>query len=151
METGELPEETDLSALVGKLQKLSDEGAALSDEVIDCTCAAQSTHICKMFLTPNKDLRQSYVISEGFVYMIGDRDGNSNQAINGISDREGPEIFDRLGDLVNKSFKELQDSLGSEHVIPGEYEIITAPDVSGLIAHEAFGHGVEMDMFVKKR
>ena len=36
METGELPEETDLSALVGKLQKLSDEGAALSDEVIDC-------------------------------------------------------------------------------------------------------------------
>ena len=27
----------------------------------------------------------------------------------------------------------------------------TAPDVTGVIAHEAFGHGVEMDMFVKDR
>lgn len=36
-------------------------------------------------------------------------------------------------------------------IIPGEYDIITTPEVSGLIAHEAFGHGVEMDMFVKNR
>lgn len=28
---------------------------------------------------------------------------------------------------------------------------VCAPDVTGVIAHEAFGHGVEMDMFVKKR
>lgn len=34
---------------------------------------------------------------------------------------------------------------------PGVYDVITAPEVSGLIAHEAFGHGVEMDMFVKNR
>ena len=31
------------------------------------------------------------------------------------------------------------------------YDVITAPDVTGVIAHEAFGHGVEMDMFVKDR
>ena len=36
-------------------------------------------------------------------------------------------------------------------MVPGEYEVITSPEVSGLIAHEAFGHGVEMDMFVKGR
>ena len=41
--------------------------------------------------------------------------------------------------------------LSAERVEPGEYEIITAPEVTGLIAHEAFGHGVEMDMFVKNR
>jgi TldD protein len=29
--------------------------------------------------------------------------------------------------------------------------VITAPSITGLIAHEAFGHGVEMDMFVKDR
>jgi len=54
METGLLPEETDLSAIVDKLQKFSDEGVALSDEVIDCICAGQSTHVCKMFLTPSR-------------------------------------------------------------------------------------------------
>ena len=31
------------------------------------------------------------------------------------------------------------------------YDIITDPSISGLIAHEAFGHGVEMDQFVKDR
>ena len=151
METGTLPEETDLSALVDKLQKFSDEGVALSDEVIDCNCVAQSTHVCKMFLTANKDLRQSYVYSEGSAYVIGTRDGKSDQSMSGISDRLGPEIFDGLGEAVKESYRGLNDSLGSEHVIPGEYEIITTPEISGLIAHEAFGHGVEMDMFVKKR
>jgi len=34
---------------------------------------------------------------------------------------------------------------------PGEYDIITNSSITGLIAHEAFGHGVEMDMFVKHR
>ena len=151
METGSLPEETDLSAQVDKLQKFSDEGVALSDEVIDYNCVAQSTHICKMFLTSNKDLRQSYVYSEGSVFMIGARGGKSDQSISGISDRLGPEIFDGMGEVVKESFRGLNDSLGADHVIPGEYEIITTPEISGLIAHEAFGHGVEMDMFVKKR
>jgi TldD protein len=41
--------------------------------------------------------------------------------------------------------------LDAERIVPGEYEIICSPEVSGLIAHEAFGHGVEMDMFVKDR
>ena len=151
METGTLPEETDLSELVDKLQKFSDEGVALSDEVIDCNCVAQSTHVCKMFLTANKDLRQSYVYSEGSAYVIGTRDGKSDQSMSGISDRLGPEIFDGMGEAVKDCYRGLNDSLGADHVLPGEYEIITTPEVSGLIAHEAFGHGVEMDMFVKKR
>ena len=41
--------------------------------------------------------------------------------------------------------------LDAEPAPAGTYDIITAPDVTGLIAHEAFGHGVEMDMFVKHR
>lgn len=36
-------------------------------------------------------------------------------------------------------------------VEPGEYEIVTDPSVSGVIAHECFGHGVELDLFPKGR
>ncbi|MBP5281251.1 MAG: TldD/PmbA family protein, partial [Lachnospiraceae bacterium] len=32
-----------------------------------------------------------------------------------------------------------------------EYDCICEPDITGMIVHEAFGHGVEMDMFVKDR
>jgi TldD protein len=41
--------------------------------------------------------------------------------------------------------------LGAGKVAPGMYEVICTPDVSGVIAHEAFGHGVELDMFLKGR
>ncbi|SFB86515.1 TldD/PmbA family protein [Butyrivibrio sp. YAB3001] len=151
METDSMPEETDLDALLQKLQKFSDEGKASSEYVIDCNISAQSTHVCKMFLTANRDLRQSYVISEGGLSVIGVKNGKNDMAYNGLSGRKGPALFDEYEELVKKTCKELLDNLDSEHVEPGEYEIITTPEVSGLIAHEAFGHGVEMDMFVKKR
>jgi TldD protein len=41
--------------------------------------------------------------------------------------------------------------LSAERVPPGMYDVISTPDVSGVIAHEAFGHGVELDMFLKDR
>jgi len=41
--------------------------------------------------------------------------------------------------------------LSAGKVPPGMYDVICAPDVSGVIAHEAFGHGVELDMFLKDR
>ena len=34
---------------------------------------------------------------------------------------------------------------------PGEYDIVTDPSVSGVLAHESFGHGVELDLFPKGR
>jgi TldD protein len=41
--------------------------------------------------------------------------------------------------------------LTAEKVAPGMYDVVCSPDVSGVIAHEAFGHGVELDMFLKDR
>jgi TldD protein len=41
--------------------------------------------------------------------------------------------------------------LTAERIEPGEYTIVTAPGVTGVIAHESFGHGVETDMFLKER
>ncbi|MFP4460638.1 MAG: TldD/PmbA family protein, partial [Thermotogota bacterium] len=41
--------------------------------------------------------------------------------------------------------------LSAERIEPGVYDVICSPSVAGLIAHEALGHGVEMDMFVKGR
>jgi TldD protein len=53
----------------------------------------------------------------------------------------------RLKDIVDEAVM----LLDSEKIKPGVYDVICSPEVSGLIAHEAFGHGVELDMFVKDR
>lgn len=41
--------------------------------------------------------------------------------------------------------------LTAERIDPGEYSVITGPGVSGVLAHESFGHGVETDLFPKER
>jgi len=33
---------------------------------------------------------------------------------------------------------------------PGTYNVITSPMTTGIVAHESFGHGVEMDIFLKR-
>jgi TldD protein len=61
-------------------------------------------------------------------------------------------------ELIHVSDEELRELcdhalalLTAEKVPPGMYDVVCSPDVSGVIAHEAFGHGVELDMFLKGR
>ena len=46
---------------------------------------------------------------------------------------------------------EFQDTFRAERVPPGTYTILSSPAITGLLAHESFGHGVEYDMFIRGR
>ncbi len=151
METEYLPEETDLGELVKNLSALSDRGVEAGEYIIDCRLRAQSTHVNKMFLTANRDMRQSYVYSECAITPIGVKEGRTEYSYIGASGRKGPEVFRDLDSKVEECVKITEELLDTERIEPGEYDVITSPEVTGLIAHEAFGHGVEMDMFVKNR
>ena len=150
-ETEQLPEETDAKPLVEKLSALIDRMGEQSAELIECMVSAQSTHICKLFLTAHRDMSQSYVYSEGSVAAVAMREGRNQIGYESISGLGGPELFAGLEEKADKAVKTALELLDAQRIEPGEYEIIASPEVTGLIAHEAFGHGVEMDMFVKNR
>ena len=150
-ETETLPETCDQEALIAELTEISNLAMEKGEGLIDARLNAQSTHISKMFLTKNRDLRQSYVYSEGNLIPIAVKDGRNSYTNTGVSGRVGPELFKQLREKVDDALKVVGELLLAERIEPGEYDIITSPEVSGLIAHEAFGHGVEMDMFVKGR
>ena len=155
METGRLPEEEDISALVERLSGVSDRGMEQGKEqglsLIDFMLRASSTHVCKLFLTERQDLRQSYVYSEGMAAALVAGEDRTDMAYTSMSGRMGPELFDRPDGRIPEVLRIAKDLVSAERVEPGEYDVITSPEVTGLIAHEAFGHGVEMDMFVKGR
>ena len=151
METEELPETTEIGELIARLTAICNDHIRAYPELIDCQLSAQSTHISKLFLTENRNLRQSYVYSEGTAVAIASRGGKNRISYSGISDRCGPELFQKLNVSADSASQTAVSLLDAEPVTPGEYDIITSPEVTGLIAHEAFGHGVEMDMFVKDR
>ena len=66
-----------------------------------------------------------------------------------------PLHIQKMLDLVENGVDDVTqvvlELLKSEPMIPGEYDCICDPETTGMIVHEAFGHGVEMDMFVKDR
>lgn len=151
METGELPEEADLGELVGQFSRLSDRGASLGENVLDVIVSGSSTHVNKLFLTKERDMRQSYVYSEGAIITLAMKEGRNKFGYKEFSGRKGPELFKEMDAELGKAVKSTEELLDAERVVPGEYDCVVSPEVSGLIAHEAFGHGVEMDMFVKGR
>lgn len=146
-----LPETCDLSAIVEEMSDRCQRCASKSEYAYEVQSAAQSTHISKMFLTCEKDMRQSYVYTEATIIPIVMKDGRNTYGYMGVSGKKGPEIIADLENVWEDALKQALDMLEAGRIEPGEYDIITSPEVSGLIAHEAFGHGVEMDMFVKNR
>ena len=105
-----------------------------------------------IFADPNADLAQRVQRVNMFIFVI-------------VSSPTGEVRFDfavRSGsggwEVLNWSDEEIQRVvdgalalLSAERIEPGEYHIITTPNVSGVLAHESFGHGVETDMFLKQR
>ncbi|WP_026508892.1 TldD/PmbA family protein [Butyrivibrio sp. MC2013] len=146
-----LPEEADVTALADRLKKLSDEGLAMSKDMVDLFTRFSSTHISKMFISPGRDLRQAYCVSEGSLMPFVNRDGKNKDEYVSVSGDVGAELIDELEGRLKEAVEAAVELLDATAIKPGEYEVITDPEVTGLIAHEAFGHGVEMDMFVKNR
>ncbi len=150
-ETEELPETCDMGKIIDNMHELREYAKKKSENLVDIRFNLQSTHISKLFLTANRDMRQSYVYSEGNVIPIKSSEAKTVYSYEGISGRVGPELFAGMKDIVDKALRTADEEISASAVEPGEYDVITCPDVTGLIAHEAFGHGVEMDMFVKDR
>jgi TldD protein len=63
----------------------------------------------------------------------------------------GLELLDITEEELAECAATAASLLTADSVPPGTYDVISDPLTTGTIAHEAFGHGVETDMFVKER
>ena len=63
----------------------------------------------------------------------------------------GLEIVETSEEALAETAETAVGLLTARPVPAGTYDIVADPSVSGTIAHEAFGHGVETDMFLKER
>lgn len=149
-EIGIDPTEVSAEDILAHLKKVSDTGAA-HEGIIEFQAAMDFAHVNKMYLSGKKDLMQSYAFAEGIMAAIGSKGEKTDMVFQAFSGLKGAEILDEMDSCVEKVLKNLDDKLNAETVTPGMYDVIVTPEVAGLIAHEAFGHGVEMDMFVKER
>ena len=133
------------------LNQIRAQGKAFDERILDCNASFSFQEIHKLFLSPEKDLEQNIMWSSGSVMVMalkGQEMVTSHQGYSGLS---GAELLSGMTADVDHVAATGIELLSAEPITPGEYECVCMPSVTGMIVHEAFGHGVEMDMFVKDR
>ena len=105
-----------------------------------------------VFAGAGSDLAQRVQRVRVFIYVIvSGADGGVKYDWTSKSGSAGWEVLDFSDAEIQKVVDSAVALIEAQRIEPGEYEIVTAPGVSGVLCHESFGHGVETDMFLKER
>ncbi len=145
------PDEVGEEAIVARLTALRDRGLAASDKLIDFGASVTWQKCHKLYLSPDRDLTQNVMWMTGSIYAMAARGQEIKESYRSFSNLGGAELLEKMDGGVEDTVGTVLELLDSQPLPPGEYECVCTPEVTGMIVHEAFGHGVEMDMFVKKR
>lgn len=144
------PKELGDEKILARLDEIRNKALTV-EGVLDAIATISYRAFRKIFISENRDLDQTVMWTNGAIVAMASRGEEVKDAYKGFSTLGGAELLDRMDDYATKVASEAVELLKSEPMIPGEYDCICDPDTTGMIVHEAFGHGVEMDMFVKDR
>lgn len=137
--------------ILGYLRKYKDQAMAYDERIVEAQMVFTKREISNIFISQNRDLEQYYTYNNGIVMIVANEDGKIQSSYDVSYGVNSKSVLEDLGAKIAFNAKLAVDLLKAKTVEPGYYDVITHPSISGLIAHEAFGHGVEMDMFVKNR
>jgi TldD protein len=142
-----------LAEKLTRLTRIRDYAFRQTPSLVDFKVRYDEVGVAKLYLSTQKELEQAYCWSQGYLIPLV-RSGNKTQMVYRTFSRfQTADLITAMEDrdTINGVISQAERLLTAAAVEPGEYDVICAPEISGLIAHEAFGHGVEMDMFVKNR
>lgn len=146
-----LPSNGDPKTIIASMMESHDKIKEKYPEIVQLMLALSVTQVNKIFISKNKDLYQSYAYATAYGVGVASNEKGVKQEFLSASGLIGYELLSKLEELADIAAQRAVELLSAEKITPGEYDIICDPDFTGLIAHEAFGHGAEMDMFVKNR
>lgn len=146
------PEQAGVRAIVERLTGIRERCLACDERLADAMlrCVWQKNR--RMFLSRNRELVQNILWTNASLVTLASDGNDMKDFYAPYSGHCGIELLDRINDSgVRAAADTCVQLLDAGQIPPGEYDCICDPDTTGMIVHEAFGHGVEMDMFVKDR
>ncbi len=136
---------------IEKLSALREKVQAVDSRIVQAAAMLGYYETSAMFITKNRDLNQNYTWISVILFAVARGEEGVQQNMEFAAGNSFEKVFEEAEALAEPTAKVAVELLSAEMIEPGVYDIITDPSITGLIAHEAFGHGVEMDMFVKNR
>lgn len=125
--------------------------AALDRRVLNAEVRLLESRERKLFVNRHRLLSQEVHRIRYFLLLVVHEDGKTAYHWHTKDGTGGLEIA-RVPEEKRAELRDVAVALlRAGRVEPGYYDCVASPSVAGTIAHEAFGHGVEMDMFLKGR
>ena len=128
-----------------------DELLSKSECLLNTIVAMGSLEVSKLFVSENRELDQNYAWINGTMVAVYRENDKVVQVYEGANSHLVGNVISELPSKIDKLLHKAHKLTSAKPIEPGVYDVITDPSITGLIAHEAFGHGVEMDQFVKDR
>jgi TldD protein len=144
------PRELGDEEILKRLNAVREKGLE-TEGILDVAVRMNYRSYRKIFISEHRDLDQSILWTTASMVAFGRRGEEVKDYYRSFSTLGGAELLERLESGVDDVTHVVLELLKSEPMVPGEYDCICDPETTGMIVHEAFGHGVEMDMFVKDR
>lgn len=145
------PRELGDEVIVGKVAAIREKAMAVDARILDAQAAVTYRAYRKLFLSQHRDLDQTVMWTNAMVAVMASRGQEIKMSYRPFSVLGGAELLDQMDAGVERTARDALELLDSRPIPPGEYDCVCDPATTGMIVHEAFGHGVEMDMFVKDR
>jgi TldD protein len=145
------PEKIPLPEKIAACQTIKDRLHHLDNRIVQANCQYAHVRTRELFVNRHKvlfqDLRRTQMAA--LVVMRGEDHSvnlHTGQALQGGYEQAFiPEV------KLEKLVEDCRKLLTAPRLSPGTYGSIFSPEFAGIFAHEAFGHGMETDMFLKKR
>ena len=137
--------------LLDYCKDLRDRINAKSENLLNTSVGIYTMETSKLFVSENRELDQNYAWVNGMVSVIWRENDQTVQFGSGENEPTIAAVLEKLPGVVEEVLHTAHMLTTAKPMVPGEYDIVTDTHMTGLICHEAFGHGVEMDMFVKDR
>ena len=137
--------------LLDYCKDLRDAVSAKSENLLNVSVALYTMETSKLFVSENRELDQNYAWVNGMVSVVWRENDQTVTFGSGENESTLAAVLEKLPGVVDEVLHTAHMLTTAKPMVPGEYDIVTDTHMTGLICHEAFGHGVEMDMFVKDR
>ncbi|MCC7073085.1 MAG: TldD/PmbA family protein [Deltaproteobacteria bacterium] len=140
-----------LEERLARVQAIKDRVHALDARVKNAVARATHVRTQEIFVGPTRRLFQDLRRAEMVCLVVMEQGGHAADLHGGRGRQGGAEHLTLADDDVAHLVEDCARMLGAERAPGGSYRCVFDGDVAGLLAHEAFGHGTEADMFVKRR
>lgn len=135
------------------LQEINEKCFSLSPEIIKVRAGFQSSSK-RILLATSDGVMAEDVIPAGFLYasVIAEREGRKEQSAWNLGGHRDFSFYtpETVSSIAEKSVSSALKLFDAKQPPAGEMPVVLGPGVTGVLLHEAIGHGMEADFNRKK-